>query len=174
MQGISEHWYQSDLADIIQLPGSMTTNGKGNEISISTQWTGGIVDSSWYHDEKYAKYRDPGNVKVPFWLQPEKHYVGAAWYQKVVEIPANWEEQHIELFMERCHWETRVWVDDQEVGMQNSLATPHIYNLTDYLAPGKHTISILVDNRVKAIDPGINSHSIADHTQSTGMGLSAK
>lgn len=172
--GISEHWYQSDLADIIQLPGSMTTNGKGNEISISTQWTGGIVDSSWYHDERYAKYRVPGNVKVPFWLQPEKYYVGAAWYQKVVEIPANWEEQHIELFMERCHWEMRVWVDDQEVGMQNSLATPHIYNLTDYLAPGKHTISILVDNRVKEIDPGINSHSIADHTQSNWNGIVGK
>jgi hypothetical protein len=173
-QGIGEHWYQSELADLIQLPGSMTTNGKGNEISINTRWTGGIVDSSWYHDEKYAKYREPGNVKVPFWLQPEKHYVGAAWYQKVVEIPANWEEQHIELFMERCHWEMRVWVDDQEVGMQNSLATPHIYNLTDYLAPGKHTISILVDNRVKEIDPGINSHSIADHTQSNWNGIVGK
>lgn len=173
-QGIDEHWFQSELADVIQLPGSMTTNGKGNDISINTKWTGGIVDSSWYHDEKYAKYREPGNVKVPFWLQPEKHYVGAAWYQKVVEIPANWEEQEIELFLERCHWETRIWVDDQEVGMQNSLATPHIYNLTNYLAPGKHTISILVDNRIKEIDPGINSHSIADHTQSNWNGIVGK
>ena len=170
-QGIVEKWYTNQLDDVIKLPGSMATNGKGNDISVNTKWTGGIVDSSWYYDEKYAKYREPGNIKIPFWLQPEKYYAGAAWYQKKVEIPDNWENEYIELYLERCHWETHIWVDDREVGIQNSLATAHIYNLTDFLSPGNHTISILVDNRIKAIDPGINSHSIADHTQTNWNGI---
>ncbi len=172
--GIKDSWYHTNLTDKVNLPGSMTTNGKGFEITVDTKWTGGIVDSSWYHDEKYARYRKPGNVKIPFWLQPTKYYAGAAWYQKTVEIPVDWKDKYIELYLERCHWETRVWVDDQEVGSQNSLATAHIYDLTKYLGIGIHTISILVDNRIKDIDPGINSHSIADHTQSNWNGITGK
>ncbi len=165
-KGIAEKWFSASLDDSITLPGSMTVNGKGYEISMETQWTGTIIDSSWYFDEKYAAYRKPGNIKVPFWLQPDKYYVGSAWYAKAVEIPTEWQNRHIELFLERCHWETRVWVDGREAGMQNGLATPHIYDLSEFLSPGKHTITIRVDNRVKDIDPGINSHSITDHTQS--------
>lgn len=173
-QGIEGKWYEKSLNNVLRLPGSMTTNGKGNDVSISTKWTGGIVDSSWYYDDKYAKYREPGNVKIPFWLQPEKYYVGAAWYQKMVAIPESWRDEFVELYLERCHWETQVWVDDQKVGMQNSLATAHIFDLTKYLTPGKHQISILVDNRIKDVDPGENSHSIADHTQSNWNGIVGK
>lgn len=172
--GIQEKWFNNKLNDVINLPGSMTTNGKGYDVSVDTKWTGGIVDSSWYFDEKYAKYREPGNVKIPYWLQPVKYYAGAAWYQKTVEIPEQWSNEYIELNLERCHWETRVWIDDMEVGSQQSLATAHIYHLTDYLSPGIHTITILVDNRIKDIDPGINSHSIADHTQSNWNGIIGK
>lgn len=172
--GIKDSWFSSDLNDVIELPGSMTTNGKGYDVSVDTKWTGGIVDSSWFNDEKYTKYRKKGNIKVPFWLQPETYYAGAAWYQKTVEIPNHWVRKYIELNLERCHWETRVWIDDKEVGSQHSLATAHIYNLTKYLNPGSHTISILVDNRVKNIDPGINSHSISDHTQSNWNGIVGK
>ncbi len=172
--GTTERWYSHDLSDMVQLPGSMTTNYKGSDISISTKWTGSIFDSSWYFDEKYAIYREQGNIKIPFWLQPGKYYTGAAWYQKKIEIPQDWEGQFIELFLERCHWETQVWVDDQKVGMQNSLATPHIYNLSEYLSPGTHTLTILVDNRIKDIDPGVNSHSIADHTQTNWNGIIGK
>ncbi len=173
-EGVANRWFEKNLEDKISLPGSMTTNGKGDEISLKTPWTGGIVDSSWFYADKYARYREPGNIKIPFWLQPVKYYAGAAWYNKTVEIPESWIGQYISLFLERCHWETTVWVDGVEVGMQNSLATPHIYNLSTQLNPGKHTISIRVDNRIKDVDPGINSHSIADHTQSNWNGIVGK
>ena len=47
-QGVSEKWYEKSLVDVIILPGSMTANGKGDEVSVHTKWTGGVVDSSWY------------------------------------------------------------------------------------------------------------------------------
>lgn len=170
-QGISGKWFDQTLADHITLPGSMTSNGKGDDITLKTPWTGQIVDSSYFKKPEYAKYRQPGNIKIPFWLQPLKYYKGAAWYQKEVTIPGNWSKKHIRLFLERCHWESRLWVDDREAGMQNSLGTPHQYNLSSLLTPGKHRLTICIDNRVKNIDPGINSHSISDHTQTNWNGV---
>jgi hypothetical protein len=173
-KGITGKWYLAELPESIKLPGSMTENGKGDEISVNTPWTGGIVDSSWFHSPELEKYRQPGNVKVPFWLQPVKYYTGMAWYQKKVKIPASWKGNNIQLFLERCHWETRVWVDDQEAGMQNSLGTPHVYDLSAWLTPGIHLINICVDNRIKEINVGENSHSVSDHTQSNWNGMAGR
>jgi len=170
-KGITEQWFNQIPEETILLPGSMAENDKGDDITVNTHWTGKIVDKSWFNDDKYTKYREPGNVKIPFWLQPVKKYYGAAWYQKEIEIPSNWKNQKITLFLERCHWETKVWVDDNYAGMQNSLGTPQEHDLTSLLSPGKHTISILVDNRVKDVNPGVNSHSITDHTQSNWNGI---
>ncbi|MDE6179538.1 MAG: beta-galactosidase, partial [Phocaeicola sp.] len=155
----------------IQLPGSMTSNGFGEEITLNTPWVGGIADSSYFKSEKYARYREPNNIKVPFWLQPEKYYKGVAWYKKEVNIPADWNQQDIILYLERCHWETRLWVDNKEVGMQNALGAPHQYDLTGILTPGKHVLTMRIDNRVKEIDLGENSHSISDHTQGNWNGV---
>ena len=133
-QGITQQWFNRDLTHKINLPGSMTTNGKGNDITIKTPWTGSIVDSSWFFKPKYVKYRQPGNIKVPFWLQPAKYYKGAAWYQKEVTIPSSWKGKHIELFIERSHWETTVWIDNKKVGMKNSLGASDVFDLI--LLPG--------------------------------------
>jgi len=170
-KGISEAWFSRILTDTLTLPGSLTSNGKGDDISLKTPWTGQIVDSAFYKNPEYAKFREPGNIKIPFWLQPVKYYKGAAWYQKEVTIPENWNGQSVGLFLERCHWESRLWVDGKEVGMRNSLGTPHRYDLTSFLNPGKHRLTLCIDNRVKDIDPGVNSHSISDHTQSNWNGV---
>lgn len=170
-KGVAQQWFTKKLEDKIKLPGSMTTNGKGNDITLHTPWTGQIVDSSWFFKPEYAAYRQPGNIKVPFWLQPVKYYKGAAWYQKTVTIPASWKGKYIELFIERSHWETIVWVDDKEIGMQNSLGTAHVFDLTQALTPGMHQLTIRVDNRVKDFNVGQNSHSISDHTQSNWNGM---
>jgi hypothetical protein len=173
--GITEQWFNKKLTDDhINLPGSMLTNGKGDEVTLHTKWTGSIYDSSWYFNPRMAKYRQPDYLKFPFWLTPAKYYVGAAWYQKEVIIPAGWKGKHIELFLERCHTETMVWVDDKETGMQNSLVAPHVYDLTALLTPGKHIITIRVDNRIKKINPGPDSHSLTDHTQGNWNGIIGK
>ena len=88
--GLTEQWYNKSLNDTIHLPGSLQEQGYGDNVGIETPWTGQIVDRSWYDAPQYEKFRQPGNIKVPFWLNPDKHYVGVAWYQKEVEIPASW------------------------------------------------------------------------------------
>jgi hypothetical protein len=168
--GLGERWFERELEQTIRLPGSLQEQGYGNEISVDTQWTGNIIDQSWFTAPEYEEYRKPGNVKIPFWLQPEVHYVGPAWYQRDVTIPEAWRDNRIMLHLERCHWESTLWVDHQKVGSQDSLSTPHAYDLTGKLAPGEHTLTVRVDNRVK-IGVGVNAHSVSDHTQTNWNGI---
>ena len=169
--GMKDAWYTMNLADVVVLPGSMLTNGKGNDLKLHTRWTGSIYDSSWFFRADMEKYRQPGNLKFPFWLTPAKHYVGAAWYRREVEIPAGWKSKRIVLFLERVHTESRLWVDDREIGMQNSLVAPHVYDITAAISPGRHTLTLCIDNRIKEINVGPDSHSITDHTQGNWNGI---
>lgn len=169
--GIKQNWFQLKLKDAVNLPGSMMDNNKGDELTINTKWTGSIYDSSWYFRPDMAKYRQKDNLKFPFWLTPNKHYIGVAWYRREVKIPANWEGRKIELFLELPHWETTLWIDTIKVGMQNSLSTPHRYDLSKVLTSGRHIISIRVDNRIKEINVGPDSHSITDQTQGNWNGI---
>ncbi len=167
--GIGQKWFERALPDKIKLPGTLTAQGVGDEVTVGTEWAGGIVDKSWFTAPQYAKYRSPGNVKIPFWLQPEKYYAGAAWFQRDLEVPKDWQGKRVVLFLERAHWETRVWVDGKLIGTNQSLSTPHEYDLGQF-APGKHTVSIRVDNR-RIVDIGENSHGITDHTQGNWNGI---
>ena len=169
-KGIENKWYEALAEETVNLPGSMAENGKGDEVTLKTPWTGDIVDKSYFTEKKYERYRQPGNIKIPFWLKPVKYYKGVAWYQKEVEIPSDWNGKSIVLFLERCHWESTVYINGKKAGSQNSLATPHEYEISDLLVPGKNLLSIRIDNRVN-IPVGVNSHSISDHTQSNWNGI---
>jgi len=169
-QGIENKWYNDLAIETVKLPGSMAENGKGDEVTLKTDWTGEIVDRSYFTDKKYERYRQQGNIKIPFWLKPVKYYKGVAWYQKEVDLPTGWNGKHIVLFLERPHWETTVYVNGKKAGTENSLAVAHQFDITDLLISGKNKISIRIDNRV-VIPVGINSHSISDHTQSNWNGI---
>src|SRR5690606_34329972 len=65
-EGVQQQWFSKHLTDQITLPGSMNTNGKGDDITLETPWTGSIYDSSFYFNPRLAKYREPGSIKIPF------------------------------------------------------------------------------------------------------------
>ena len=168
--GVQQEWFKQKFAEKVNLPGSMNTNGKGFDVDVNTPWTGNMWNKAWYESAEYAKYREKGNTKVVFWLQPDKYYTGVAWYQKEITIPSDWKEKQIVLTLERCHWVTTLWLDGKPLGSKNSLATPHRYLLSD-LKPGKHTLSIRIDNKVRDINPGLDAHSVSDNTQSNWNGI---
>ncbi len=170
-KGISEKWYTRSLSETIQLPASMTERGMGDDVTLQTKWTGSLYDSSWYFNPRMAKYRNQKIPKFPFFLTPIKAYIGAAWYQKEITIPQNWKGKTIQLYLERPHWETIVYLDDKKIGLLNSLSTPHQYTLPKDITPGKHVITIRVDNRIKEINPGQDSHSVTDQTQGNWNGI---
>lgn len=168
-EGITQQWYRQQLKDPVKLPGSMQAQGYGDNPSVRIKWIG-EKSELFLQQDKYAPYRSDNNYKFPFWLTPVKYYTGPAWYQREVNIPAGWKNKRITLTLERCHWSTTVFVDDHPVGADSSLATPHVYDLSAWLSPGKHTLSIRVDNRY-LVDVGVNAHSVGDQTQGTWNGI---
>lgn len=171
-KGIREQWYNKRYSQSILLPGSLQESGLGDPVSMETEW----VSSSYAGYErfvsldKYAPYRTDDNFKFPYWLTPETHYKGVAWFQREIDIPRAWKKKRVVLNLERVHWGSTVFVNDRKIGSHNSLATPHRYDLTDVLEPGEHQLTIRVDNRV-LLEIGRNSHSISDHTQSNWNGI---
>lgn len=73
--GEKEKWFNHTLNDCIHLPGSMPEKLKGDEVTAKTRWTGSLYDSSYYYNPYMEKYRKEGNIKFPFFLTPDKHYV---------------------------------------------------------------------------------------------------
>lgn len=161
--------------DFVTLPGSMLTNGKGMPVSLTTPWTGSLYDSSYYYNPRMEVFRQPGNIKFPFFLTPERHYVGAAWYRKKIYVPKDWRGQRITLMMERPHIETTVWVNGHEAGHQMSLSTPHRYDVSDYIKAGRNNeIVVRVYNGIENVGVGQDSHSVTDQTQGNWNGITGR
>lgn len=169
--------------DRVTLPGSMLTNGKGNDVCTHTQWTGSLYDSSFYFNpymEKYrmervlpdGKHQVGGMMKFPFFLTPEKHYVGNAWYRKTVFVPKEWKRQRVVLYLERPHIETSVFVNGKLAGRDSSLSVPHEFDVTPYIIYDKdNEISIKVYNGIEHVCAGQDSHSVTDQTQGNWNGI---
>lgn len=123
-KGIKEGWQNREFKDPILLPGTTDMAGYGKaapEVTMDNQYTFG-------------------------WRRPAV-YEGHAWYSREVDIPKDWKGRHIELYLEQTRSETSVWVDGVKVpGTEMSLLTAHRHNLSAFLTPGKHRITLLLDN----------------------------
>jgi hypothetical protein len=176
-KGITDKWFDTTFQETIVLPGSIQNQGFGNDVDVNTPWvTRQSVKATnydnWFTHPKYDKYKTPDNFKFPYWLQPKKHYIGWAWFQREFEISEADSGKDVELFLERCHWETNLWLDGKKIGTKNSLSVPHRYLLKN-LTKGKHALVVMVDNSIK-LNVGVNAHSISDHTQTNWNGIIGK
>lgn len=175
--GLSGEWdfatgTMPDYREKITLPGSMLTNGKGDDVSVRTRWVGSLYDSSYYFNPAMEKYRVEGQMKFPFFLTPAKHYVGTAWYRRTVSVPRNWKGHSVTLSLERPHIETTVFVNGHAVGRDSSLSVPHEFDLTQYVDFGRdNEIAIRIYNGIENVCVGQDSHSVTDQTQGCWNGI---
>lgn len=177
-KGESEAWYAATTPfdDTILLPASMPQRLKGDDISVNTRWVGSLYDSSYFFNPYMKRYRNPGkDMKLQFFLTPDKHYVGKAWYKKTITLPDSADLPMYTLYLERPHITTQVWVNGEKVDrMQKSLSVPHVFYLYGMLNPGENTIAICVDNDPETVKVGQDSHSITDQTQGDWNGIVGK
>lgn len=133
------------LAETITLPGSTDQGGKG------------------YKTQSMTSLR----------LTRAFEYKGIAWYEKEIYIPADWKNKDAALFLERAHWETRVWINNMPAGRRESLSVPHTYNISSLIQPGKkNKIRIRVNNE-KLYDLEY-AHAISAETQTNWNGIIGK
>ena len=95
-------------------------------------------------------------------LTRQHEYIGMAWYQREVEIPETWKGKSVQLWLDRVMWESRLYIDGVLVGSEDSLCTPHVYELGGRLPPGKHTLTLRIDNSGR---PTANCHGYGDDLQ---------
>ena len=132
------------LTETIQLPGTTDTNKKGDFIAKSEETT---------------------HLTRPW------SYKGKAWYQRDVEIPANWKGKSVYLFLERTK-PSEVYIDGQLVGTSNDISTPQVFNLPKGLKPGKHQLTIMVDNASGVPEQlYASSHAYTEDTQTNWNGI---
>jgi len=134
--GIQEKWYQAPLPIPAEGPSQVHLPG-------ST-------------DEAQAGLPNPEKPSLEGLYRPNI-YAGAAWYERDIDIPAAWQGKCVTLLLERVHWVTQAWLDGKEIGApQDSLIAPHRYNLGCGLTPGKHRLTLRIDNTLK-FDLGASS-----------------
>ena len=144
--GVAEKWFAAPLAGDakLKLPGTM--------------------------DDAQLGLSNPVKPSLADLWRP-KVYEGAAWYQREIMIPESWQDQRVTLFLERCRWVTQAWLDGQPCGEPLvSLISPHVHLLGTHLAPGKHTLTLRVDNTRK-IDLGTFVSALYGGTQGNLNGI---
>ena len=173
--GMSQGWQTRSLSDRIILPASMPERKKGDDISIDTKWVGSLYDSSYFYNPYMERYRQPGKMKLTFFLTPDKHYVGVAWYNKSIKLDSvNPRGKRYIVYLERPHIQTTLYVNGKKVGSDSSLCVAHEYDVTNYLKHGENLLSIRIDNRPETVNVGQDSHSITDQTQGDWNGIVGK
>lgn len=158
--GLRQEWFKRNLRNPIKLPGILQSQNYGLPVSTNTPWVLTLYDRFWYLREEYKAYTEAGKVKVPFLSQPQRHYVGPAWFQRDVQILQNLSGRRVVLTLERPHWVTTVWIDDRMIGSQNSLVAPHVYDL-GAVTPGSHRLTVRVDNSL-VLPYRPDAHSVSD------------
>lgn len=138
--GIAKKWFAEKLDDSVVLPGTTDTNRKGV-----------------FKDEQAIDRLS----RVWYWKGP-------AWYQRDVVIPESWKSKRITLLLERTK-NVRVWVDDKDCGAEDTLSAIQVFDLTRGLTPGRHVITVLVDNaKLPPVGP---AHAVDERTQTNWNGI---
>ncbi|MGB6151539.1 MAG: sugar-binding domain-containing protein [Pricia sp.] len=123
--GTTENWAKTNLKGTnITLPGTLDDAGLGTPNNLEPALNNYVLSN----------------------LARKHQYIGKTWYQKEVEIPADWKRKSIKLVLERVIWESTVFVDGEKIASKESLVGSHEYDLTDVLPSGIHLLTILIDN----------------------------
>jgi len=117
----------------------------------------------------FKKGKKNENIELSF-LTEEYKFEGYAWFSKTIDVSEDISDKNYFLYLERTR-STTIWIDGVKVGTQNSLCTPHIYEVTDYLSSGENLITILVDNTSY---PTKGGHLTSPDTQTNWNGITGK
>lgn len=151
-----------------------------DKINLAGQWEFALKDSTDASEPK--KFSDtmtlPDTVSnarkcrkndeiCTGYLTDTYSYSGYAWFRREIDIASDLSGRNVFLFLERTRV-TVLYFDNVRIGLQNSLCTPHRYDLTGKLTAGKHTLLIRVDNVNYATKGG---HLTSPDTQTNWLGI---
>ena len=124
-----------------------------------------MLPGTMVENEKGIKNEDK---EQRLYLSREFMFKGKAYYQREIVIPKGWSKQRIALVMGRTR-KTKVWLDGELVGANESFSARHVYTLGSKLKAGVHTLLIEVDNSLD--NPPGTSHANREDTQTNWNGI---
>ncbi|MBO5320533.1 MAG: beta-glucuronidase [Ruminococcus sp.] len=101
------------------------------------------------------------------YLTDEYAFEGVAYYCRNFDLGEMNKDHIYELFLERTRL-TRVWVNGKLAGEYDSLCTPHIFDITEYMNSGENSICVAVCN---CGYPTAGGHLTSSDTQSNWNGI---
>ena len=156
-------------------PQSSDNNQRQHVIDLAGRWRMGFDSAQYNYAVNLPGTTDTNGLGEPCADKTETtrlsrrfSYKGEAWYNKSFEVPAD--SLSWTLILERTKL-TRIYVDGKYVGTSNNISTPQRFTF-DYLAPGRHDLTIMVDNS-KGVPEQIygNSHAYTEDTQTNWNGI---
>jgi hypothetical protein len=166
-EGISANWPAAPIPDSNQITLPNTTDLAGFGFALDTNTM--LHAAPYPVTTRFPGLAEPVRADEHGYLVRRYLFVGAAWYERQVEIPAAWRERPVTLRLERALWRTEVWVDGRRAGECDSLVAEHRYEL-GVLAPGWHRLTLRVDNRL-IHNLSTVTHAYGPETQSRWNGL---
>jgi hypothetical protein len=118
---------------------------------------------------RFPGVKEPTRADEHGYLVRRHLFVGPAWYEREVEVPETWRERQLTLPLERAMWRTEVWIDGRRISECDSLVAEHRHQF-GVLAPGKHRLTIRVDNRM-IHNLSTITHAYGPETQTRWNGL---
>ncbi len=91
-----------------------------------------------------ARKGEYNNKREEGFLTDTYLFEGWAWFSKTVDF-SQLECRNLKLYLERTRI-TTLYIDGKKIGTQESLCSPHIYDLKEYIGTGVHEIRICVSN----------------------------
>lgn len=164
--GIQDGWYNRKLSDEVILPGTLAENKKGITNNHECKCLFNIFNFS---EELKCK---PYEKTTSYHFTNLYPYEGAAWYQREITVPESFRNQPIRLIFERSKV-THVWINQVYVGTNSLLSAAQEYKLTKMLTPGKHTITVMVNNHKSLVPTGL-SHIVSYDLQTNWNGIIGK
>ncbi len=115
---------------------------------------------------KKGKFNDS---KETGFLTDTYKFEGWAWFRRKVNFDKH-DCSALKLFLERTRI-TTLFIDGKEIGTQESLCTPHVYDLTEYIGSGEHEMVIRVSNVGYKTGGG---HLTSQDTQTNWNGITGR
>ena len=101
------------------------------------------------------------------YLTDPYRFEGYALYERTVEIQPREPDCEVFLILERTRT-SRIWIDGEFAGTDNSLCTPHVFDITRFFTGKPMRISVMIDN-VSCPVPG--GHMTSQDTETNWLGI---
>ena len=152
-------------------------------LNLNGEWsfTLDLADTGHERDFVNSKGFD-GKIIVPF--APESklsgvahtEFINAVWYQRTIQIPAEWKGKNIKLNFGAVFYESEIFIDGKFVGRHYGGSDSFSFDITEFVADGQpHNLVVHAESDLRSEDlpSGKQSHKLYSHvcmyTRTTGI-----